>query len=165
MDFGSTFTKAALVDVQAGRLLARAEHPTTIGTDILDGFGVASTSVKGLSITLPSVSIPTALALPGAADLPALDGITQVAGLLTSAPIKLDLATLSSNARFAPGVTAAPGTGTPGTGTPGTGTPGTPAPQLPTTGASAALAALGVALMAGAIVARRRNESRHPVLS
>lgn len=121
-------------------------------TDIVDGFGVANTAVKGLSITLPSVSIPTALALPGAADLPALDGITQVAGLLTSAPIKLDLATLGAQSRFAPAVVAAPGTGTPGTGTPGTVTP-----QLPRTGASQALAVLGAALMAGAIVARRRR--------
>jgi predicted nucleic acid-binding Zn-ribbon protein len=125
-------------------------------TSITDGFGVASTSVKGVSITLPSVSIPTALALPGAADLPALGGITQVAGLLTSAPIKVDLATLSSNARFAPAVTAS---GTPGTQTPGTETPGTAAPQLPRTGASQALAVLGVALMAAAVVARRRQSA------
>ena len=127
-------------------------------TDVVDGFGVASTSVKGLSITLPSVSIPTALALPGAVDLPALDGITQVAGLLTSAPVKIDLATLSSNARFAPavGATGTPGTQTPGTGTPGTQTPGTIG-QLPRTGASEALAALGVVLMAAAVVARRRT--------
>ena len=120
--------------------------------------GVASTSVKGLSITLPSVSIPTALALPGAVDLPALDGITQVAGLLTSAPVKLDLLTLSDQARFAPGATAAPGTQTPGTQTPGTQTPGTAAPQLPRTGATQALAVLGVALMVAAVAARRRNE-------
>ena len=38
VDFGSTFTKAALVDVCEGRLLATAEHPTTIGTDVLDGW-------------------------------------------------------------------------------------------------------------------------------
>ena len=139
-------------------------------TDVVDGFGVASTSVKGLSITLPSVSIPTALALPGAIDLPALDGVTQVAGLLTSAPIKIDLATLSSNARFAPAVagtgtpstgtpsTGTPSTGTPSTGTPSTGTPGTAAPQLPRTGASQALAALGLGLMVAAFAARRRTE-------
>jgi LPXTG-motif cell wall-anchored protein len=129
----------------------------TTSTDVVDGFGVASTAVKGLSITLPSVSIPTALALPGAADLPALDGITQVAGLLTSAPVKLEMATLASNARFSPAVVAAPTTGTPTTGTPGTDTPGTAAPQLPRTGTSQALAVLGVALMAAAVVARRRR--------
>jgi LPXTG-motif cell wall-anchored protein len=121
-------------------------------TDIVNGFGVASTSVKGLSLTLPSVSIPTALALPGAAELPALDGITQVAGLLTSAPVKVDVATLSSNSRFAPAVVAAPGTGTPTTGTP-TGA----APQLPRTGPTQALAVLGLVLMAGAVIARRRR--------
>ncbi len=38
VDFGSTFTKAALVDVSAGRLLATADHRTTIDTDVLDGW-------------------------------------------------------------------------------------------------------------------------------
>ena len=38
MDFGSTFTKAALVDVGTGELLASASHRTTIDTDVLDGW-------------------------------------------------------------------------------------------------------------------------------
>ena len=38
MDFGSTFTKAALVDVETGRLVASASHRTTIDTDVLDGW-------------------------------------------------------------------------------------------------------------------------------
>ena len=38
VDFGSTFTKASLVDLRAGRIIARAEHPTTIETDLLDGY-------------------------------------------------------------------------------------------------------------------------------
>ncbi len=38
VDFGSTFTKASLVDVTEGRLVAAASHPTTIGTDVLDGY-------------------------------------------------------------------------------------------------------------------------------
>jgi len=43
VDFGSTFTKALLVDLAGGRVVAGAEHPTTLpradGTgDILDGF-------------------------------------------------------------------------------------------------------------------------------
>jgi uncharacterized protein (TIGR01319 family) len=38
VDFGSTFTKAALVDLAAGRIVAAAAHPTTIGTDVLDGY-------------------------------------------------------------------------------------------------------------------------------
>jgi uncharacterized protein (TIGR01319 family) len=38
VDFGSTFTKAALVDVDGGQLVATAEHPTTLDTDVLDGW-------------------------------------------------------------------------------------------------------------------------------
>ncbi len=38
VDFGSTFTKASLVDVTRGRLVAAASHPTTIDTDVLDGY-------------------------------------------------------------------------------------------------------------------------------
>ncbi|WP_246210286.1 glutamate mutase L [Nocardioides piscis] len=43
VDFGSTFTKAVLVDVERGDLVARADHPTTLpaadGTgDVLDGY-------------------------------------------------------------------------------------------------------------------------------
>ncbi|HET8559387.1 MAG TPA: glutamate mutase L [Marmoricola sp.] len=38
VDFGSTFTKAALVDTGSGALLGSASHPTTIGTDVLEGY-------------------------------------------------------------------------------------------------------------------------------
>jgi uncharacterized protein (TIGR01319 family) len=38
VDFGSTFTKAALVDVGTGRLVATADHPTTLDADVLDGW-------------------------------------------------------------------------------------------------------------------------------
>ena len=43
VDFGSTFTKAALVDLDTGELVATASHPTTLPTadgvgDVLDGF-------------------------------------------------------------------------------------------------------------------------------
>jgi len=38
VDFGSTFTKAALVDVATGDLRATASHRTTIETDVLDGW-------------------------------------------------------------------------------------------------------------------------------
>jgi uncharacterized protein (TIGR01319 family) len=38
VDFGSTFTKAALVDTAAGEVLATREVPTTIETDVLDGY-------------------------------------------------------------------------------------------------------------------------------
>ncbi|MBW8750564.1 MAG: glutamate mutase L [Propionibacteriales bacterium] len=38
VDFGSTFTKASLVDLEAGTLLATAQHRTTIESDVLDGY-------------------------------------------------------------------------------------------------------------------------------
>ncbi|MDP3966968.1 MAG: glutamate mutase L [Nocardioides sp.] len=38
VDLGSTFTKAALVELGSGRLLATAEHPTTVATDVLEGW-------------------------------------------------------------------------------------------------------------------------------
>jgi uncharacterized protein (TIGR01319 family) len=41
VDVGSTFTKAAAVDVSTGRLLAAASHPTTMGTDVLHGLDAA----------------------------------------------------------------------------------------------------------------------------
>ncbi|WP_427889357.1 glutamate mutase L [Kribbella sp. GL6] len=38
VDFGSTFTKAVVVDGGSGELVARAEHRTTIDTDVMDGW-------------------------------------------------------------------------------------------------------------------------------
>jgi len=38
VDFGSTFTKALLVDLGAGTVVAGAEHATTLETDVLDGY-------------------------------------------------------------------------------------------------------------------------------
>ncbi|WP_406051629.1 glutamate mutase L [Kribbella sp. NBC_00889] len=38
VDFGSTFTKAIAVDSGSGDLVARAEHRTTIDTDVMDGW-------------------------------------------------------------------------------------------------------------------------------
>jgi uncharacterized protein (TIGR01319 family) len=46
VDFGSTFTKASLVDIEAGRMIASASHPTTIDTDVLDGFEACLASLK-----------------------------------------------------------------------------------------------------------------------
>jgi uncharacterized protein (TIGR01319 family) len=40
VDFGSTFTKALLVDLADGTVVAGAEHRTTIDTDVLDGYDV-----------------------------------------------------------------------------------------------------------------------------
>ncbi len=38
VDFGSTFTKALLIDLADARISAAAEHRTTIDTDVLDGY-------------------------------------------------------------------------------------------------------------------------------
>jgi uncharacterized protein (TIGR01319 family) len=38
VDFGSTFTKAALVELPSGRLVGTASHRTTVDTDVLDGW-------------------------------------------------------------------------------------------------------------------------------
>lgn len=40
-DFGSTFTKVTLVHAGAGNLLARAQAPTTVRTDVLEGYRAA----------------------------------------------------------------------------------------------------------------------------
>ncbi|MGV1049558.1 MAG: glutamate mutase L, partial [Solirubrobacterales bacterium] len=40
-DFGSTYTKVRLVDPAEGRLLARAEAPTTISTALMEGYAAA----------------------------------------------------------------------------------------------------------------------------
>jgi uncharacterized protein (TIGR01319 family) len=45
VDFGSTFTKTSLVELEAGRIAASAEHPTTIDTDVLDGYDVCLASL------------------------------------------------------------------------------------------------------------------------
>lgn len=38
IDFGSTFTKVTAVDLAAPRILARAQAPSTVATDVLEGF-------------------------------------------------------------------------------------------------------------------------------
>ncbi len=50
VDFGSTFTKAALVDLGEGRIVASASHPTTIpkpdvGGDVLDGYDACAATL------------------------------------------------------------------------------------------------------------------------
>ncbi|SCF10441.1 conserved hypothetical protein [Micromonospora viridifaciens] len=40
-DVGSTYTKAAVVDLDGGRLVAAAAAPTTVGTDVLHGLDAA----------------------------------------------------------------------------------------------------------------------------
>jgi uncharacterized protein (TIGR01319 family) len=40
-DVGSTYTKVMAVDVTSGELVAAADHPTTVDTDVLDGLAAA----------------------------------------------------------------------------------------------------------------------------
>jgi uncharacterized protein (TIGR01319 family) len=47
-DFGSTFTKVTLVHAGTGELLARAEAPTTVRTDVLEGYRAALDEATGL---------------------------------------------------------------------------------------------------------------------
>jgi uncharacterized protein (TIGR01319 family) len=45
VDVGSTFTKAALVELGSGRLLGTASHRTTIDTDVMDGVDACRASL------------------------------------------------------------------------------------------------------------------------
>jgi uncharacterized protein (TIGR01319 family) len=47
VDFGSTFTKAALVDTDDGVLVASAATATTLGTDLLDGYRALRARLAG----------------------------------------------------------------------------------------------------------------------
>ncbi|MBL7257760.1 glutamate mutase L [Paractinoplanes lichenicola] len=47
VDVGSTYTKAALIDLDAGELVRRAEVPTTSGGDVLTGLDQAVAEVGG----------------------------------------------------------------------------------------------------------------------
>jgi predicted NBD/HSP70 family sugar kinase len=47
VDVGSTYTKAALIDLDGGELVARAEVPTTSGSDVLTGLDQAVAEVGG----------------------------------------------------------------------------------------------------------------------
>lgn len=63
VDFGSTFTKAALVDLAGGGLVATASHPTTIEADVLDGWDACLdqlTAVERAARTAPVVACSSA---------------------------------------------------------------------------------------------------------
>ncbi|MGZ4687245.1 glutamate mutase L, partial [Oryzihumus sp.] len=47
VDFGSTFTKAVLVDTDEGVLRASASVPTTVGTAVLDGYRHVREALEG----------------------------------------------------------------------------------------------------------------------
>ena len=62
VDFGSTFTKLALVDGGTGALLGTSQHPTTIDTDVFEGYdaalsaALASAGVAGVDRVLAASS-------------------------------------------------------------------------------------------------------------
>jgi uncharacterized protein (TIGR01319 family) len=47
VDVGSTYTKAAVVEVPSGALLATSSHPTTVHTDVMDGLAGAVRAAGG----------------------------------------------------------------------------------------------------------------------
>jgi uncharacterized protein (TIGR01319 family) len=59
-DVGSTYTKAFLVDLDTGALLGAAEHPTTVGSDVLRGFDAASRTAAD-ALTVPYEIVRTDL--------------------------------------------------------------------------------------------------------
>ncbi|MFF5081383.1 glutamate mutase L [Actinoplanes sp. NPDC000266] len=52
VDVGSTYTKAALISLSSGRLVRRAEVPTTTASDVLAGLDEAVAAVDGLGSPL-----------------------------------------------------------------------------------------------------------------
>ena len=175
---GLTATLSSVLSTVPGfpALSVPAPQITLLGkstaTDVVDGFGIARNTVKALSITIPSITLPLGLALPNASALPALSGVpaagavvAAVAGAtqLVSKPISLSLLGLSEQSAFRPAVVAAPTSG--GAGTPTTGGAGTPtsggvgAPTLPTTGLPAGIAILAILLIGTALTLRRRSGS------
>jgi len=64
-DFGSTFTKVSLVELETGRLLARAQAPTSVTTDVLNGYRTALD--RALAEAGPSVVVGPRLAASSAA--------------------------------------------------------------------------------------------------
>ena len=48
-DFGSTYTKVRLADPDEGRLVGRGQAPTSIGTDLMDGYEAALASARAVA--------------------------------------------------------------------------------------------------------------------
>ncbi|GAA1476564.1 methylaspartate mutase accessory protein GlmL [Nocardioides aestuarii] len=62
VDFGSTFTKASLVDLDAGRILASASHPTTIpglagAVDVLEGYDACRAALEAADPRAAAASV------------------------------------------------------------------------------------------------------------
>ena len=100
----------------------------TTSTSVSGGFGRASTSLRLLQITIPAITLPATVALPGASSLPAFGALrAQAVGDLVSTPISLSVGTLTDAVAFRPAATAAasaPGGSVPGASVPGGSVPG-----------------------------------------
>jgi hypothetical protein len=114
-------------------------------TSISGGFGRADTVVQGLTISLPAITMPTSVALPGAANLPALSSVTQTVGKLISSPLSLGVLTLHDQAAFRPAVVGGSQSGTPGSNG-----------HLADTGMPVGVAILSLLFVSGALIVRRR---------
>jgi hypothetical protein len=109
-------------------------------TSVVDGFGKASATVKALSISIPGITVPSAVQVPNALNMPGISA-AGVSDVLSSA-VSLSMLTLTEQAAFRPAVIA-PGSSTGGR-------------TLPDTGAPVGLAVTALALVGTALVLRRR---------
>ena len=96
-DFGSTFTKVMAVDLAEAAVVGRAQEPTSLGGEILDGYENAVRSA------LRDIGQPTAVQFEAAAPSSAGGGLRMVAaglerGLTTAAAAT---AALNAGARLA----------------------------------------------------------------
>jgi len=91
VDFGSTFTKATLVDLADGRVVAAADHPTTIPVDgvgdVLDGYDACRAALAAQD--------------PRAADAPALACSSAGGGLRIAVVGNEELVTSEAGRRVA----------------------------------------------------------------
>jgi uncharacterized protein (TIGR01319 family) len=64
-DFGSTYTKVTLVDRARRRLVARAEAPTAIHTDVIEGYDAALTAARKRAGGTPAPELELAVSSAG----------------------------------------------------------------------------------------------------
>lgn len=64
-DFGSTYTKVRLVDPAQGELLAQAEAPTTVASDLMDGYEAALEAARSSLGTDPTIDEQLAVSSAG----------------------------------------------------------------------------------------------------
>ncbi len=64
VDFGSTFTKATLVDPDGGAVLGHGQAPTTVGSDLIEGLGLALADARQED---PTIEVSEVIAASSAA--------------------------------------------------------------------------------------------------